>query len=53
MGASADRPSFARIIFLLAATVVVLVGIRLAAPVLNPICFAVVFGLLFSPVYGW
>src|SRR3712207_6147926 len=37
----------------LAATVVVLVGIRLGAPILNPIFFAVVLTLLFSPVYSW
>jgi AI-2 transport protein TqsA len=38
---------------LLAATVVVLVGVSLAAPILNPILFAVVLTLLFSPVYSW
>src|SRR3712207_5559801 len=38
---------------LLAATVVVLVGIRLGAPVLNPILFAVVLSLLFNPLYSW
>jgi len=37
----------------LSATVVVLVGIRLGAPILNPIFFAVVLSLLFSPVYSW
>jgi predicted PurR-regulated permease PerM len=37
----------------LAATVVVLVGIRLGAPILNPIFFAVVLTLLCSPVYSW
>jgi predicted PurR-regulated permease PerM len=37
----------------LAAAVVVLVGVRLGAPILNPILFAVVFALLFSPVYAW
>ena len=30
-----------------------LVGVRLSAPVLNPILFAIVFGLLCAPVYGW
>ena len=53
MAAIPQRASFAQVLFILAATVVVLVGVRLAAPVLNPILFAVVFGLLFSPVYGW
>jgi len=53
MRASADRTSFARVLFVLAAAVVVLVGVRLSAPVLNPILFAIVFGLLVSPVYAW
>ena len=47
------QPSFLRVILVLAATVVVLVGIRLAAPILNPIFFALVLTLLFSPVYAW
>ena len=47
------QPSFSRVMLVLAATVVVLVGIRLAAPVLNPIFFALVLTLLFSPVYSW
>ena len=47
------QPSFLRVILFLAATVVVLVGIRLGAPILNPIFFAVVLTLLFSPVYAW
>ena len=38
---------------LLAATVVVFVGMRLAAPILDPILFAVVLALLFSPIYAW
>jgi AI-2 transport protein TqsA len=53
MAAIPQRASFARMLFILAATVVVLVGVRLSAPVLNPILFAVVFGLLCAPVYGW
>ena len=47
------RPSFLRIIVALAATVAVLVGMRLAAPILNPILFAVVLALLFGPLYSW
>src|ERR671910_2303933 len=47
------RPSFLRVIVALAATVVVLVGMRLAAPILNPILFAAVLSLLFSPLYSW
>ena len=47
------QPSFLRVMLVLAATVVVLVGIRLGAPILNPIFFAVVLSLLFSPIYSW
>src|SRR5215216_4490014 len=47
------QPSFLRVMLVLSATVVVLVGIRLGAPILNPIFFAVVLSLLFSPVYAW
>jgi AI-2 transport protein TqsA len=47
------EPSFLRVMLVLAATVVVLVGIRLGAPILNPIFFAVVLTLLFSPIYSW
>jgi AI-2 transport protein TqsA len=47
------QPSFLRVVLILAATVVVLAGIRLGAPILNPILFAVVLSLLFSPVYSW
>jgi AI-2 transport protein TqsA len=47
------QPSFLRVMLVLAATVVVLVGIRFGAPILNPIFFAVVLSLLFSPIYSW
>ena len=47
------QPSFLRVMLVLAATVIVLVGIRLGAPILNPIFFAVVLSLLFSPLYSW
>ena len=47
------QPSFLRVMLVLAATVVVLVGIRLGAPILNPIFFAIVLTLLFYPVYSW
>ena len=53
MAAIPQRASFARLLFILAAAVVVLVGVRFSAPVLNPILFAVVFALLVAPVYGW
>ena len=51
--AALRQPSFLRVMLVLAATVVVLVGIRLGAPILNPIFFAVVLTLLCSPVYSW
>src|SRR5215210_3834802 len=47
------QPSFLRVVLVLAALVVVFVGMRLAAPILNPIFFAVVLALLFSPIYAW
>ena len=47
------QTSFLRVMLVLAATVVVLVGLRLSAPILNPILFAVVLSLLFSPLYSW
>lgn len=48
-----QRVSFGRVVFILAATVVVLAGLHVAAPVLNPIFFAIVFSLLCSPVYAF
>jgi AI-2 transport protein TqsA len=47
------QPSMLRVMLALAATVVVFVGMRLAAPIFNPILFAVVLALLFSPIYSW
>ena len=47
------QPSFLRVMLLLAALVVVFLGMRLAAPILNPIFFSVVLALLFSPIYAW
>jgi AI-2 transport protein TqsA len=47
------QPSFLRVMLVLAATVAVFVGMRLAAPILDPILFAVVLALLFSPIYAW
>jgi predicted PurR-regulated permease PerM len=51
--AALRHSSFLRVMLLLAATVIVLVGIRLGAPILNPIFFALVLSLLFSPIYSW
>ena len=42
---SRRQPSLLWVMLVLAATVVVLVGIRLGAPILNPILFAVVLSL--------
>lgn len=47
------QPDFLRVLLVLAATAVVLIGMRLAAPILNPILFAVVLSLLFGPIYAW
>ena len=47
------RPSFLRVIVALAALVVVLAGLHLGAPIVNPILFAVVLALLFNPLYSW
>ena len=47
------QPSFLRVMLVLAALVVVFTGMRLAAPILDPILFAVVLALLFSPIYSW
>lgn len=41
VGGSQEGPEFSRVLILL------------AAPVLNPIIFAVVLSLLFGPVYAW
>ena len=46
-------PAFLRVMLFLAATIVVLAGMRLGAPVLTPTLFAVVLSLLFSPIYSW
>ena len=52
-GSARERPTFSRVLLVLAGTVVVFVGMRLAAPILNPILFAVVLSLLFGPIYAW
>jgi AI-2 transport protein TqsA len=50
---SRQPPSFLRVMLFLAATVVVLAGMRLGAPIVIPILFALVVSLIFSPVYSW
>lgn len=47
-----SQPTFSRVLLVLASVVVVMIGMRLAAPVLNPILFAVVLSLLLAPLYG-
>jgi len=44
------HPSFLPVMLILAATVVVLVAIRLSAPILNPLFFAVVLTLLIRSI---
>jgi AI-2 transport protein TqsA len=46
-------PSFLRVMLFLAATIVVLAGMRLGAPVVTPTLFALVLSLIFSPIYSW
>jgi len=46
------RGSFLRVTLVLAATVVVLGGIHLGAPILNPIFFAIALTLLVGPIYS-
>lgn len=46
-------PSFLRVLLFLAATIVVLAGMRLGAPVVTPTLFALVLSLIFSPLYSW
>jgi AI-2 transport protein TqsA len=47
------RPSFLRVMLFLATSVIIFAGMRLSAPILNPILMAVVLALLFSPIYAW
>src|SRR4028119_530443 len=47
------QPSILRVMLGLAATIVVLVGMRVGAPILTPIFFAVILALLFNPIYSW
>src|SRR5215204_5403396 len=53
MTSALSQPSFLRVMLVLAATVVVLVGMSAGASLLNPLLFAVVLALLFSPIYSW
>jgi AI-2 transport protein TqsA len=50
---SSQPPSFLRVMLFLAATIVVLAGMRLGAPVVTPTLFALVVSLIFSPIYAW
>jgi hypothetical protein len=53
IAAALRQPPLLRVMPVLATTAVVFVGMRLAAPILNPILFAVILALLFSPIYAW
>jgi AI-2 transport protein TqsA len=53
LSAALRQPSILRVMLGLAATIVVLVGMRVGAPILNPIFFAVILALLFNPIYSW
>src|SRR5215213_4969170 len=46
-------PSFLRVMLFFAATIVVLAGMRLGAPIVTPTLFALVLSLIFSPIYSW
>ncbi len=50
---TAQNVSFGRAMVVLAAVVAVLAGMHFAAPILNPILFAIVFSLLCAPAYAW
>lgn len=45
--------SLGQILLVLASTIIVLLGMRIAAPILNPLLFALVLSLLVSPLYSW
>jgi len=53
MASALRQPTFLRVMLVLAATVVVLVGMRAGASILNPLFFAVILALLFYPIYSW
>jgi AI-2 transport protein TqsA len=48
-----QTPSFGRVLLALAATIIVVAGMRLSAPILTPTLFALVLSLIFSPIYSW
>src|ERR671910_2644494 len=48
-----QTPSYLWVMLFLAATIVVLAGMRLGAPVVTPIRFSLVLSLIFSPIYSW
>ena len=53
MNTSPPLPSLSRVLVNLAAIVIVLGGVRVAAPILKSLLFALILSLLFSPIYGW
>jgi predicted PurR-regulated permease PerM len=50
---ASPKSSLGQILLILASTIILLLGMRLAAPILNPLLFALVLSLLVSPLYGW
>jgi predicted PurR-regulated permease PerM len=48
-----QHASFARVALVLAPVVIVLIGMRLTAPLISPILFALVLALIFGSVYAW
>jgi AI-2 transport protein TqsA len=48
-----ERGSYLYIMGMVAVTMVVLFGMRLAAPILSPVLFSVVLAIIFNPLYVW
>lgn len=53
MTTNAQLASYGRAVLTLAATIVVLAGMRAAAPILNPILFSTILAIIFYPLYTW
>lgn len=47
------RPSFIRVLLVLALSSIVLASMHFAAPILNPFLFALVMAIILSPAYAW
>ena len=53
MSTTASPSSIIRLIIIGLGLVIILAGIRAAAPILNPIFLALFFAILLSPIFGW